>query len=339
MAAVLIITASLSAESSSGEKKVSLRGNWKFALGDNTLFSDPRYNDSHWEEIYVPSAWNNEGFRNYNGYAWYRKKVDISFDPKELLYLELGRIDDSDEVYVNGHLIGSSGGFPPNYFTAYDVPRSYYIPAEYLNESKGNVIAVRVYDEGGEGGILGRNVGIYSYETYAENGFALYGNWKFHLLDNMDWAGENFNDSDWENIIAPSNWERQGFHDYDGFAWYRKRFALPAGFKTNDLVLLLGKIDDMDEVFINGEKVGHTGNIESKWVRGEEWQKPRNYFIPDNLLRSGAENVIAVRVYDHEGNGGIFEGPLTLIPRTEYKQFSKKYHDNNSFSWWSLLDW
>ena len=339
MVMAITLTIGFSSYGSTGEKKVSLRGHWKFALGDNAIFSDPHYNDSDWEEIYVPSSWQNEGFKDYNGYAWYRTRVDISFDRKEILYLELGRIDDADEVYVNGHLIGSSGGFPPNYFTAWDIPRTYLIPGEYLNASKENVIAIRVYDEGGEGGILGKNIGVYSYDTYTENGFGLFGNWKFHLLDDMEWSKENFDDSNWENIIAPSTWERQGFRDFDGMAWYRKRFTLPARFKTTDLVLLLGKIDDMDEVFINGEMVGHTGNMEGKWIRGDEWQKPRTYFIPDNLVRAGAENVIAVRVYDKEGNGGIFEGPLTIIPRTEYKQFWKKYHDSNAFSWWSLLDW
>lgn len=323
-----------------GERKVNLRGDWKFILGDNPSFADPRHNDRDWETIYVPSNWQDEGFRHYNGFAWYRKSFDISFSKGETLYLELGRIDDVDEVYVNGHLIGTTGGFPPDYFTAYNISRTYVIPNEYLS-ARDNVVAVRVYDEGGEGGILGRNVGIYSYDESFEGGFTLMGNWKFHLFDDSGWREPTVDDKDWENVVVPSTWEAQGFREYDGFAWYRKHFTLPAEFKSNDMVLLLGKIDDMDEAFINGVRVGGTGNIDRKWARDDEWQKPRTYFIPDGILKPGKENVIAVRVYDQTGNGGIFEGPVVIIPRNQYKSFWRQYRDENyGWDWRSwFFDW
>jgi sialate O-acetylesterase len=323
-----------------GEKRVNLRGDWKFTVGDNIKFSRPDYNDTDWETIYVPAPWQEEGFRRYNGYAWYRISFEITFKANEPLYLELGRIDDSDEVYLNGNLIGSTGGFPPDYFTAVNMNRSYFIPTEYLTKTR-NIIAVRVYDEGGVGGILGRNVGIYSYSDFSENGFTLMGNWKFHLFDDKQWANEDFNDADWEKIVVPSSWESQGFREYDGFGWYRKKFTLPQNFKSSDMVLLLGRIDDMDEAFINGQRVGGTGNIEGKWADDGEWDRSRTYFIPDGLLRPGKENLIAIRVYDQESRGGIYEGPVTIIPRSEYKAFWRRYQDDNSysFSWWSLLDW
>ncbi len=326
-----------------GEKKVNLKGTWKFSLGDNPNFAKPGYKDSDWEDIYVPSPWNNEGFRHYSGYAWYRKAFEIDFADNEPLYLELGRIDDVDEVFINGNRVGSTGGFPPDYYTAVSVNRVYVIPTEYLQKGKKNIIAVRVYDEGGVGGIVGgkNNIGIFSYGNYYETGYPLLGNWKFHLFDDMSWAKEDADDSDWENIVVPAAWEDQGFREYDGFAWYRKKFKMPATIKTSDLVLLMGRIDDMDEVYLNGKKIGGTGNIERKWARNEEWRKPRTYFIPEGLLKPGKENVIAVRVYDQEGKGGIYEGPITLIPRTEYKSFWRDYQENQKeyFSWWSLFEW
>jgi sialate O-acetylesterase len=323
------------------EKKVNLRGDWKFTLGDNKKFAAPEYNDASWESIYVPAAWQDEGFRKYSGYAWYRTSFEITFQTNELLYLELGKIDDVDEVYINGHLIGTTGGFPPEYFTACNINRTYFIPSEYLQTKKQNVIAVRVYDEGGVGGILGKNIGVYSYTDFNENGFNLMGNWKFHLFDDLQWAKEDFNDDDWEKIIVPSSWDDQGFGRYDGFGWYRKRFTLPQKFQQNDMVVLVGRIDDMDEAFINGVKVGSTGKIESKWADDGEWERTRTYFIPDGLLKPGKENLIAVRVYDQESRGGIYEGPVTIIPQSEYRAFWRKYQDENdySFSWWSLLRW
>jgi hypothetical protein len=321
------------------ERRVNLAGDWHFALGDNMKFARPEFDDSDWEEIYVPSEWQREGFRNYHGYAWYRKKVTIDVESKDALYLELGKIDDVDEVYFNGHFIGRTGGFPPDYFTAYNYNRRYHIPSEIINKGGKNVIAVRVYDEGGEGGIMGSGVGIYNYINFSDNSVHLFGKWKFRMSDNPKWGAENMDDSDWEDIIVPASWESQGFEHYDGFAWYRKTFPLPANFKTEDLLILMGKIDDMDQVYINGKLVGQTGNMDRRWAHNDEYSRFRTYAVPPDLLHAGKDNVIAVRVYDQEGVGGIYEGPVTLLPQKEYKQFWRSYRMNsggdNFFNWLS----
>jgi len=334
--ATVILAFIVSSSTFAAERKVNLRGTWKFSLGDNMNFAKPNYDDSKWEDMYVPAPWQEEGFREYRGYAWYRFKFEITFKADEPLFIELGRIDDVDEVYINGHLVGSSGGFPPGYYTAYNVKRAYLIPTEYLNQGKGNVVAVRVFDEGGEGGILGKDPGIYSYGDVFVNGFTLMGSWKFSLADDLAWSKEDYDDSKWENIAVPSSWEDQGFRDYDGYAWYRKKFTLPKDFETKDMVLLMGRIDDMDQVYINGTLVGSTGNIERRWAHNNECDVSRTYFINDGILRSGATNTIAVRVYDQEGRGGIYDGPITIIKRSEYKAFWKRYKEED-FSWWSLL--
>jgi sialate O-acetylesterase len=292
-------------------------------------FARPEYDDSDWERIYVPESWEHEGFRNYNGYAWYRKTVDVKSAHNDVLYLDLGRIDDVDEVYFNGELIGASGSFPPDYFTAYDYHRRYLIPNELLNNNGKNVIAVRVYDEGGEGGILDSPVGIYHYPNYSENSINLFGKWKFHLFDNPQWAKKSFDDSSWDDIMVPGDWERQGFSDYDGFAWYRKRFKVPQNFQVKDLMLLMGKIDDMDQVFVNGTLIGSTGNMSRKWGSDDEYSRYRNYSIPANVLEPGEENVIAVRVYDQQQRGGIYDGPIIIIPKSQYRQFWKRYREEN----------
>jgi sialate O-acetylesterase len=118
---VLLLSFALAVDTCGQDKehRTSLDGDWRFALGDNKKFARPEYDDSEWEKIYVPSHWQREGFRNYHGYAWYRKKVTIEVEDQDALYLELGKIDDVDEVYFNGHFIGGTGGFPPDYFTAF----------------------------------------------------------------------------------------------------------------------------------------------------------------------------------------------------------------------------
>ena len=105
---------------------IDLEGNWRFSIGDDTIWASPGYNDNNWEKIKVPATWEDQGFHGYNGYAWYRKTFEI---PKEMIgnnfILNAGFIDDVDQTFINGRLVGMSGGFPPQYVTAYDAHREY----------------------------------------------------------------------------------------------------------------------------------------------------------------------------------------------------------------------
>ena len=59
---------------------LDLSGKWKFSIGDDSAWASPDYNDWEWEEIKVPSSWENEGFHGYNGFAWYRKSFELPAD-------------------------------------------------------------------------------------------------------------------------------------------------------------------------------------------------------------------------------------------------------------------
>lgn len=318
------------------ERIVNLKGYWRFQVGDNQDWSGEHYNDRNWEKVYAPAYWEDEGFRRYSGHAWYRKKFDLEEIDSRNLYLFLGYIDDVDEVYLNGHLIGSSGSFPPQYATAYNLLRRYLVPKKYLNTGA-NTLAVRVFDEGGPGGIIGRRIGIYATEHTLPPNIDLTGTWKFHLFDDSRWKDPEFDDSEWEDIMVPRIWEDQGFYGYNGFAWYRRRVLIPKSFEGGEFVLSLGKIDDLDEVFVNGKRVGATGDIDRYRVRGFEWQEVRGYFLPANALRPGEENVIAVRVYDRSGDGGIHQGPVGIFTREDYTAHWR-HNDWDRGSFWRYFD-
>jgi hypothetical protein len=303
---------------------ISLEDKWKFTIGDNKKWAEPGYNDDDWVKIKVPSAWEDEGFHGYNGYAWYRTGFTLPSDyDGRSLSLHLGYIDDADETYLNGHLIGFTGSFPPNYQTAYNAYRKYPIPPSFLNKGR-NIIAVRVYDAQLSGGILSGNIGIYINYDEIRPDFDLVGKWKFRTGDSLEWKNKNYSDESWDRIIVPGFWENQGYRDYDGFAWYRKDFTLPENLKNKSLVLLLGKIDDIDETYFNGVLIGSTGEI--KESIGEiyfdnEYQSLRGYFIPDNLLMKDEPNVIAVRVYDGYLDGGVYQGPIGIITQENYTRY------------------
>ena len=314
---------------------LNLSGKWKFSIGDDSIWASTEYDDRNWESITVPASWENEGFHGYNGFAWYRLTFDL---PEELegkdLNLNLGFVDDIDQTYFNGVLVGLSGGFPPYFITAYHAFRKYYIPKEIIKPGK-NLIAVRVYDLMVEGGIIKGRIGLHPTKTDSyllselELDINLIGIWKFKLGDELSWKRPQLNDSEWFNVFVPSFWETQGYSKYNGFAWYRKTFTYPSEAPNKKMVLLLGKVDDIDQTFLNGTLVGSIGNwdfddVPVMFNQNNEWETIRSYYIPDSLLTPGEEMTLAVRVYDGYMDGGIYEGPIGFVTQEKYKQYWKR---------------
>lgn len=119
------------------------------------------------------------------------------------------------------------------------------------------------------------------------------------------WQTPEFEPVGWETMSLPVNWENAGHPDFNGLVWFRRTFELPAAWAGRDLTLRLSAIDDADTTWVNGVEVGAT----------DGWKLPRAYRIPSSALRAGA-NVIAVRVLDAAGNGGIWDtaSPFDLAP-------------------------
>jgi cephalosporin-C deacetylase-like acetyl esterase len=134
---------------------------WKFLNKDKAEFIDSALNEYWWPDISPLTVWEKQGYEGYDGYAWYRVKVVVPSSMQRNAYkygglmLKLGKIDDADVTYFNGHIVGQAGKLPPDYASAYDVQRSYIIPPVYIAWDKKNTIAVRVYDAGGDGGLYG----------------------------------------------------------------------------------------------------------------------------------------------------------------------------------------
>ncbi|HEY8881137.1 MAG TPA: sialate O-acetylesterase [Roseateles sp.] len=120
-------------------------------------------------------------------------------------------------------------------------------------------------------------------------------------VDASGWSTAADIDADWPALNAPGNWEGQGLADVDGVVWMRKRIDLSAAQAAGAAELHLAKVDDCDEVWVNGKKVGGQCG----------WEAPRHYSLPAGLLRPGS-NWIAVRVTDNGGGGGIYGEPANL---------------------------
>lgn len=309
----------------------SLKGEWRFSIGDKVEWRTHDFDHSQWEKINVPMAWEDQGFNGYDGYAWYRLSFHLSdAASEEELWLDLGYIDDVDECYLNGELIGSTGSFPPDKKTAYNSHRLYKLPMEQLIYGDKNVIAVRVYDFYNAGGIVSGNIGLLHNKRPLLLDLSLEGKWQFQTGDNHNYKNIDFKDNIWDSIYVPGAWEDQGYEYYDGIAWYRKSVSLSNELKGESLVLILGKIDDVDEVYVNGELIGQTGDIEPHhFIYDKAYQSMRGYIIPAHVLHKNDELVIAVRVYDARLTGGIYEGPVGIVTQDKYIHFWNKIRNEH----------
>ena len=115
-------------------------------------------------------------------------------------------------------------------------------------------------------------------------------------------------DSQWVTLPVPGTWDeahKGRFSKYDGVGWYRCLVELPDSWTKTTLELFVEKIDDVHEVYFNGVKLGGVGRFPPEFSSGS--MRALRYRVDPKLLRSGASNVVAVRVYDHGGVGG-FQG-------------------------------
>jgi len=141
-----------------------------------------------WVPVPVPGAWEGVGpdaLRAHDGYAWYRCLVHV---PAQWggsdLTLQLGCIDDCDETFVNEHRVGQTGAFPPTYEGLSGIPRAYAVPSAIVHAGALNLIAVRVYDGGGAGGLVAGPVRLECGRGYAR----LEGPWLCRVGDDAAWA-------------------------------------------------------------------------------------------------------------------------------------------------------
>jgi len=161
MKRVIIVVTALLLLAATAVAQSIVPAEWKFLTGDKPEYIDSARNEYWWNNISPLTVWEKQGYQGYDGFAWYRVKVVVPASMKKNaekydgLMLNLGKIDDADETYFNGHKVGATGKMPPDYAGAYDVQRSYLIPPEYVSWGKKNTIAVRVYDAGGDGGLYG----------------------------------------------------------------------------------------------------------------------------------------------------------------------------------------
>ena len=133
-----------------------------------------------------------------------------------------------------------------------------------------------------------------------------------YLPNGKTWADLDVDVSTWPTMTLPGLWETSSvLPNYDGVVWFRKEITVAAADAGKPLTLYLGPIDDADTTWFNGVKVGTTNGYSTLRV----------YNVPGNLVKEG-RNVIAIRVLDTGGGGGVYGNESKLQALIGYKSVS-----------------
>jgi sialate O-acetylesterase len=139
----------------------------------------PATDTTQWRSMVLPSPWERLGSEmEVDGGIWFRKDVAVpaSWAGREL-EIHLGAIDDLDTTYFNGVAVGATRVEVP---THWQVARRYRVPASAVRAGRA-VVAVRVWDRGGEGGFMGPASEMWVAPVGAADTerLALTGDWRF----------------------------------------------------------------------------------------------------------------------------------------------------------------
>ena len=155
----------------------------------------PDANDAGWATMNQPGTWNTPDLSNFDGCCWLRREVELPADwAGKKLELQLGPIDDMDTTWFNGQRVGGL-----EQLGAWATPRQYEVPANAARAGK-NVIAIRIIDTGGEGGLRGDATQLRIYPAGdGDEAISLAGAWRYHIgveateLPAVPWFGIHAN--------------------------------------------------------------------------------------------------------------------------------------------------
>jgi sialate O-acetylesterase len=171
-----------------------------------------------------------------------------------------------------------------------------WISKKYLRSQPEYLPVINKIDSSGEG-IKKVNAWLKNFPVIDMTKIQGENKWEVLDFNDKECSLPTFDDSRWPEMKLPAYFETI-LGEFDGVVWFRKKIEIPSGWLNKDLAIELGPIDDMDATFINGIKVGG-------YEKEGFWQANRIYNVPAEMV-TDTTLVIAVRVIDLQGGGGIY---------------------------------
>ncbi len=148
----------------------------------------------------------------------------------------------------------------------------------------------------------------------------LSGEWRWIAEDRQEFAGAAFDDSQWRTFGLPRGFQVPLAQYGDGrTVWMRRHGRVPAGTDARSLALTLGTVADVYEVWVNGQRVGHSGDFES--FSEAHIPHPLTFDLPAEAIPANGELVIALRMRWALWTHPIYiledRGPYLITPRSD----------------------
>lgn len=174
------------------------------------VYAAPDLDDASWATIKTPALWEAEGYPDMDGVAWYRTTITLSkAQAGQEASLSLGPVDDTDQTWVNGQLVGKG--------EMYTDFRDYPLKAGILHEGE-NTIAVRVVDTGGGGGLYAQDADVF-LQTGDEK-LSLAGDWKFKITE-LNQSMLNLTPNDYPTLLYHGMLKPLVPYGIKGAIWYQ----------------------------------------------------------------------------------------------------------------------
>jgi hypothetical protein len=167
---IMLLVASACVTTDSPET-IDLTKNWRFSADENNIGLSENwhhldFDDSDWAEIDAGKRWEDLGYRDLDGYAWYRKSVDVPEDWRgKEVWIKFGGVNDAYELFINGKSVSFFGEANISFASK----PSFSKISEYLKYGESNSIAVQVNDWGNSGGLWRSPVLLTTDENQVKN--------------------------------------------------------------------------------------------------------------------------------------------------------------------------
>ena len=230
-----------------------------------------------WKSTSPGNASESDAQMDYTGHAWFRTVLPEMNGPGRAV--SFTHVDDNGDVYLNGQLLESHQGW--------SAPFTVNLDSAWKTGGP-NVLAVRVENTGGPGGIYGD---------------VLFG----RVLEIEQLFSEGVDDSAWRQVQLPHDYIVEGEYDSKADtghgslpvypAWYRRKFWLDAADADKCVWLYFEGVYRQAKIYVNGTLIS---------------RHPDGYtsFHVDlsGAVRFGAENLLTVYVDPTDFEGWWYEG-------------------------------
>jgi len=201
--------------------------------------------------------------------------------------------------------VGETGVFGSSKESGWGRDRRYRAPAKLVRYDKPNTLAILIKDFKGDGGFLGQPFIGAALSNAASCRF-LAGDGKPEDLAAVGLDDTPGGAAGWVECALPDLAFDTRVKANPGWGWYRFRFDAPSGLAGRDLLADLGRVYDAAACYLNGQEVGRMGAFPSGFF--SQTAGRFKLLLPASLLKP-KDNVLAVRVYNADGFGGLVGVP------------------------------